>query len=314
VDKRLDQIKEGAGLEESRINEELVEFLKKHSDKFTLVILIAAIAIVGQKWLHQYQVGARNDAWAEYSEAAIIGPQNLVDVARKHDGRPGLRLQALSDAADMYLDFVRLDLKEVVAINAMTQPGAIWSTQYTEADKLNADEREAYLKAADDLYAQVIDEAGADESKRLFVLSGLFGRAAVAEERGEVAVAEDLYERIKAEAGDLFPVLAAQAELRLASVGDLSSVVMPIVEPAVELPAGFNLPGDGTGLDSTGSFLDDMLNQGGITTDLPVAPPADDSPADEPPADAGDEPVEEPGDDTGGDAGGEETGSDGSGA
>ncbi len=314
MDKRLDQIKEGAGLEESRINEELVEFLKKHSDKFTLVILIAAIAIVGQKWLHQYQVNARNEAWAEYSEAAIIGPQNLVDVARKHDGRPGLRLQALIDAADMYLDFVRLDLKEVVAINAMTQPGAIWNTQYTEADKLNADERTAYLDAADGLYEQVIDAAGSDESKRLYVISGLFGRAAVAEEKQELDVARDFYEQAKAQAAELFPVLGAQADLRLASLAELASVVMPIVEPALELPAGLNLPGDGTGPDTTGTFLDDMFNQGGSTAGEPVAPPADDAAADQPPADAGDEPVEDAGADSGADTGGEEPESDGSGA
>ncbi|MFG0251561.1 MAG: hypothetical protein ACF8NJ_01655, partial [Phycisphaerales bacterium JB038] len=183
---------------------------------------------------------------------------------------------------------------------------AMWSMQYTDEDKLGEEERNAYLDAADDLYATLIEEAGSDERKRLYKISGLFGRAAVAEERRDYDGAGGFYEQVKAEAEVLFPIHAAQADLRLASLGELETVVMPIPEPTVELP-DLTLPGEGAGQEDPGAFFDELLNQGEGAGADPSAP-SDEGEAEEPPAETGDEPTGEDVDP------GEETGSDGSGA
>lgn len=262
MDKRLDQIKEGAGLEESRINEELVEFLKRHSDKFTLLILIAAIGIVGQKWWHNYQISAENDAWAEYTAAAELGPQNLVEVANRYDGRVGLRLQALLDAADQYLDFVRLDLTEVAAMDALARPGAIFQNEYGEEERLTDEQRDEYLQAAEDLYSQVVGLAGSDPAKRLYVIQGLFGQAAVAEERREYDAARALYEQVIAQAEGLYPMHVELAQRRMETLDTLDDVVLPIPAPEQPEMPDLNLP---EGLDmQPGAGFEDLLNQPGM--------------------------------------------------
>lgn len=310
MDKRLDQIKEGAGLEESRINEELVEFLKKHSDKFTLIILLVAVGIVGQKWWHSYQINAENDAWADYTTAAELGPQNLIEVANKYDGRVGLRLQALLDAADQYLNFVRLGLAEVAAMDAMNRPEVLWQGETAEQDRLTDEQRAEYLAAADELYARVVELAGADPARRLFVIEGLYGRAAVAEEKREFETSAGFYGEVKAQAEGLYPLHVQLAQQRLETLESLHDVVLPVPAPSQPRLPDLNLPGGGTDDAPPLSVFEEMLNQpGGEEEGPPPLLRRPDEPG-EPPADTT-ESTESGGD---GDGAGDPGGADGSGS
>ncbi len=68
-DDRLDQIKEGAGLEDSRINQEFVDFIRKWS---TPVLLVAALITLGY-FLNNKRIDARaayiNEAFSQLNQS-----------------------------------------------------------------------------------------------------------------------------------------------------------------------------------------------------------------------------------------------------
>ncbi|MCK4871705.1 MAG: hypothetical protein KAS72_03165 [Phycisphaerales bacterium] len=278
MDKRLEQIKEGAGLDESRLNEELIEFLKKHNDKFFLVILIAALGILGHRYWHQYQIGVENDAWAAYEEALVVGrPEALLQVAADHDGRPGLAIQALTDAADLYMQAVGLGLTVQATAAVNQNPGLVYGAmfgqdqenQLTEADELSDEERDGLLTEADDLYARIIEMAGDNAGMRVRALGGWFGRAAVAEARDDPEQATRCYKEIVDGAGE-YVALAGRAERRIGDLDGLSRVPR-LVEPE-PLPETPTLP----------PVPDSTEQPSGDDTEQPADAPAEDGAAEEP--------------------------------
>ena len=239
MDKRLEQIKEGAGLEESRINEELIEFLKKHSDKFTFAILIVAVLIVGNRWLHQYRIKAENRAWDAYSAAAAVGPESLVKVAEDYSSRPGLHIQALLDAADMYMDSIRIGLKVHVAMTVRQNPNLVMGDTLKPEDELTPEESKSLLEEADSLYKQAYEFASGKEGMEQRAVAALFGRAAVAEQKKDWEQARSFYKQVMELAEKDLPGEVEWAQMRLDTLDDLKKVTPPIVveKPAANPPA-----------------------------------------------------------------------------
>ena len=90
---------------------------------------------------------------------------------------------------------------------------------------LTEEERTFYLQKADALYAEVVADDNNTDASTLFAVSGLSGRAAVAESTGNIDTARTFYEAIIVRSGDQYPALAKQAQLRIDTLGALASAI-----------------------------------------------------------------------------------------
>lgn len=192
MDDRQRQIREGAGLAESRLNEEFIEFLQKWS--MPLLVVIAALA-VGYTVFGKVQK-ARNEkvdlAFQELDAAASTAnpnPESLQRIAEEYSGVRAVPIQARLAAADALLKTVRSGIK----------PGAQLNRDATLAspdDALTEKDRDSALSRARDLYQQVYDESATNQAQRPFTISALYGLASVAECRKELDGARAHYEKI----------------------------------------------------------------------------------------------------------------------
>lgn len=231
MDERQQQIRERAGLEESRLNVELVEFLRKWSTPILLVIAAAALAFFGWQKLQQAQINKVNRAFAEFeaaSEVAQPSPDSLKAVAVATRGVKGVPMLARLSAADAYLDAVR---KGVVVGAMLKQDGGVEKPQ----DVLTDEQRAGYLKEAELLYGEVLAEAGTAEPQALYAVGAIFGMAAVSECRGDVDDARRKYE-------------SAETQAQAAGFGPLAEVArkrienLPKIEKPVRMYAAAELP------------------------------------------------------------------------
>ncbi|MEO0512217.1 MAG: hypothetical protein AAF108_04895 [Planctomycetota bacterium] len=229
-DVRQSELKEGAGLDESRLNTEFIEALQKYASPLLFVAAGVVLAFVGWGRLQDMQNDAVNDAYQNYSEVAESANPNPVSlrvIAEEHGGVRSIGIQTRLREADVYLDSVRSGLV----------PGA--SQQFgadpAEEDTLTDEDRAKYLDDAERLYRAVAEEAGTEPGARLHAIGALFGVAAVLEERGDADAAVETYERLAAMADEAgFETSAAIARGRAASVGDVLA--------AGELPSQDDLP------------------------------------------------------------------------
>lgn len=190
-DNRLSQIKEGAGLEESRLNVELIEFLRKWSTPVLLVL--AAVAIGYFLWNKQKEARqARIDeAFAQYNSSTETGtpsPDALRRIAQDYQGVTGVSVLAQLAAADQYLR----------AVQRGVMPGALLN-QLGEAenaeDVLGEEDRERFLAEAETLYKDVHARTVEKPQYALHTLSALYGLAAVAESRGDLDAAKNVLDQ-----------------------------------------------------------------------------------------------------------------------
>lgn len=199
MDDRQSQIKERAGLEESRINTEFLEFIKKWSTPVLLALVVLALGYRGWLWLEDKRLEKVDQAFGEY-EAVLAGgnpnPDSLISLADEYQGVRSIGQMARLRAADIYLR----------AVNTGIRPGAVedpTTGEWAEDDLLGDDEIGGYLDRAGSLYRQVLSSTRSDADRRLFAIGAAFGVAAVAETEGDMAVAREHYELVidLAEAG-----------------------------------------------------------------------------------------------------------------
>src|SRR5438874_2058363 len=103
MDERQSQIRERAGLEESRLNEDFIEFLRKWG---TPALMVLAIVAVGYLGLNKYKK-ARDEkidkAFFDYEQVSGSNnpsPQSLTATAEEHEGVKAVSMLARRDAAD----------------------------------------------------------------------------------------------------------------------------------------------------------------------------------------------------------------------
>ncbi len=228
MDDRQTQIREGAGLEESRLNTEFIDFLKKYSTHALVVIAVIAVGFFGWNKYTEAKENAIASAFSELEAAAEAGkPENLLAVAEDHAGRASIAELGRLYAADLYLNAVRNGLK---LGTTFTPEGQL----EIQSDILDERTTEEYLTKANEIYDAVVNRTSGKADQVQFHVGGLFGLAAVAESRGKFDDAKAQYERVKTVAGEAIPEFAKRAQARIDSLGQLAS--LPKLYRQQELP------------------------------------------------------------------------------
>lgn len=246
MDQRQAQIRERAGLEESRLNEDFIDFLRKYGFLILLVAALAAGLTSGVRWYREYTVRKVTTAFADFEAARAGGdgsPDALSSVAASHQGVRAVSLLARLEAADAYLRAVRRGVKPGTTVSP---EGEVTTTD----DLLTDADRASYLTLAKEGYERVLAESERDSKRAILRYGALFGLAAVAESERNFDRAATVYEQIIAQTnGTAFEAQGKVARVRLERLGELKNAppllpraALPDVAPVAQfegLPAGF---------------------------------------------------------------------------
>ena len=262
MDERQQNIEVGAGLQESRINQELLDWLNKWGSWILTGVLIIVLAYLGYIKYGEYQASRRDKAFASYMEtrgtagaAGVLSgsPDNLITLAEDKAGIGSVSHLARLDAAEIYLGWARLGLK----------PGSISDTnpEPAEEDVLSAEAEAEMYTTSYDLYKRVATDTASDEAHALFRLKALWGMAAASASLGEFDRATAEYESVQAFAGEIgLPDIVQRADNALASIDDWQTPLTIYSED--------DLPPDLRPIDPNDDFparpvLDDAFQGGG---------------------------------------------------
>lgn len=211
-------------LTESRINDDFVYWLKNKGRDYLLVVLLAACAFLGYNYWQRKNIEKTSIAWGELAQATL--PEAFEQLAKDHAEVPRAAMMALMQAGDLRL--------------AVLQSNTVTPKQgETPAVLLDDQSRKITQDAADEDYAKAgeiaVKLAGGDRAKAALVLvPALFGRAAIAESRGDFDASKKFLEDASALAGERWPRFAEIAKSRIDGMLALANPV-PLPKQA-ELP------------------------------------------------------------------------------
>jgi len=231
MDDRQTDIKAGAGLEDSRINKEFIDFLNKWSSPVILVFAVAALVWAGLRWMEQQKIDKINSAFGELQAATMGGnpsPASLNALAETYAGVRAVPEIAKLTTTDLYL----------AAFLRGVQPGSEVSRAtgepVNETDKLDEGQRLAYLDQAGQLAQEVIALSESDDGKALLTMHGLIRAGAVAECKRDFDGAKSYYNRVIA--------LAEKIQMQsLGSFGQSRLDALDLLDPSMVLPSSSDL-------------------------------------------------------------------------
>jgi predicted negative regulator of RcsB-dependent stress response len=264
--KRLNQV-QTQDLTESRINDAFVVWLKKNGMNYLLVVLIAACALLGFNYWQRKNVEKTATAWSDMMNATL--PEALEQVAKDHADVPQVAMMALLSAGD-------LRLRQI-------QSGVVTHAQgTTPAVVLDEAGRKIAQDAADEDYRNAADLAtkaagGSRANAALVVLQSLFGRAAIAESRGDIEASRKFLADAESTAGENWAPIAKLAKARIEG---LVALATPITLPRnADLPtppatAPVTPAATGSGDDLFNSLINEQQKQGEQKPADPAAAPS----------------------------------------
>lgn len=283
MEDRQRQIREGAGLEESRLNTEFIEFLKKFSTPLLFIIALVALGYFGWNKYQTQVEKKRSTAYIELDAAAESrNPTSLVRVADEHPVGAVPHLARIN-AADLHMYSSRTGVPSGVTVESS---GALPA----ESKPLTPEERAEELKKATELYQRVLSDTENSPKLLTFSLTALHGLAACAESRGELDAAKGFYQRVidMANAAGMKP-WADRAESFKASVDELKD--------APKLLADADLPAAAKALQPFSTGLENMSGMTAGGQSFTVGPDGKieiKQPGDQPAAPAGGDPAATP--------------------
>lgn len=226
MDQRQTKIVEGAGLEESRLNTEFIDFLRKWSSPVLFLLAAVAGSYAAWQWWQRSQAQAYDQAYVEFEAALSAGsPDSLLAVAADHAGRGQVALRATLAAADVYLDAARSGVV----------PGG---NAADESDIATPETIGVYLDRARELYGESIALAGGRRDSALHELRARFGLAATLATTGDVAGATRELEALRGAAERAgYPALAEQAQLRIVELERFETLAALPADDEVEASA-----------------------------------------------------------------------------
>ncbi|MEM9066299.1 MAG: hypothetical protein AAGB51_12505 [Planctomycetota bacterium] len=216
MDDRQTQIREGAGLEESRINEDFLRFVGRWGAP---VVVILAVSYAAWSFLKTQQAEAdirRGDAYAEFEAARSVDPPNpdaLLAIAADFEGVAAVSHLARIEAADTLM---REAIQGVRFGAELDQSGA----PFSDEDLIEGETFNTQVTRARDIYERVLSATERDRAQALIAVSAGFGLAAAQESLGDYSGATGAYERVAraAERAEL-TLHVGIANQRIASMG-----------------------------------------------------------------------------------------------
>ena len=192
MDQRQAQIRERAGLEEARLNEEFIDFLRKYGWLLLLLMGLAFGATAARRYYKEYNVKKIDSAFVDLEgtlSSGNVSPNALLAVASDHSDIRAVPDIAKLEAADAYLSAVRRGIKP----GAKVEPdGSVASSD----DLITDADRETFLGSAQSLYQEIYDRNHTNLNRKVMTLGTIFGLAAVAESRRDLDKAKGYYEQI----------------------------------------------------------------------------------------------------------------------
>ncbi len=234
MDDRQSKIQIGAGLQESRLNTDLIQWLEKYSSWILGVLLVVVAAYFG--WSRYTEARAKwiDEAFVAYTAArgemggdgVLLGsPDNLLQAAREHDGMGSVWSLASLDAASIYLGSARRALR----------PGTDLTDPKPE-DFLSPEQTNEMARSADRIFAEVAARHKGNRSKTPLYLRALLGVASTALSLGEIERArEALEEIVQVAEREGFGSQAEEANRRIEQLAALAE--SPRLYSEAELPA-----------------------------------------------------------------------------
>lgn len=218
MEERQTKIEVGKGLEESRLNTEFIDMLRKYS---TPALIVLAVVIGGYAlWTRyaEHRKRSLDTALVELDEAEIgANPKALLAIAQDHAGRGAVPLRARLDAADLHLRAARTGVPSGAKLE-------VDGSLPKDTPALTPAQRESELNEAESLYKAVVSGADSTLGQRLLAWNGLMGLAAVEESRGQYDSAKANYTRVATEAKELgFDVTASVAQHRIDTLDALKN-------------------------------------------------------------------------------------------
>lgn len=203
---------------ESRINEDFVEWLKTSGLTWLVLIMVVLVGyVLLVRWRESRQTH-QSSAWVELTQAGETRlPSGYLNVADEYPNVDSVALLARIEAGRRWLEAVQANRP----LDA--EPGS--SETLSEAD------REHYLSQADAAFAAVLARDDRSWQRALPMIRAWNGRGAVAEARGNLQEASELYLKAADRAEEHFPELAAQSRYRADSA---TAVAEPRQLPTTE--------------------------------------------------------------------------------
>jgi len=235
MDDRQQDIKAGAGLEDSRINKEFIAFLNKWSSPVILVLAVAALVWAGLGKLEQMKLEKIDRAFADLQSATMGGnpsPASLNAIATDYAGIRSVSEIAKLTTTDLY----------IAAFIRGVQPGAqldgLTGKPLNEADTLDDNQRQSFLNQAATLAQEVITTTEADDGKALLTMHGLIRAGAVAECKRDFDGAKAYYTRVIEIAERVqLPALAIFGQGRIDAVDSFDpDIALPHKDSLIALP------------------------------------------------------------------------------
>ncbi len=234
MDDRQRQVQVGAGLQESRLNTDLIRWLEQYSS-WILGVLLAVVAVYfGWTRYEAWQAERLDTAFVAYDGArGQVGPdgvlqgspENLLKIAREHDGAAAVWSLANLDAASIYLGAARRGLR----------PGADLANIKDE-DSLTAAQITEMARQADAIYSQVVARNKNSPRRAPIYFRALLGSASAALSLAETDRArEALTELVAVAQREGYTSQAAEAKTRLERLSSLAAA--PRLYTDAEIPA-----------------------------------------------------------------------------
>ena len=240
MDDRQTQIREGAGLEDSRVNQEFIDFLNKWSTPVLLSLAVAMGAWWGLGQLQRKKIARIDQAFSELASATSGGnpsPASLKTIAAEYEGIRAVSEMALLTTSDLYLNAFLIGIEPGAETNRLT------GLPVNDVDLLDEDRRQVYLEQAGQIAQQVLDLSSGVEGKELIEMQALCRLASVKEGLRDFDGAKSVYDQLVALAtAKLYPSVAQFASQRIENLEILKTITpLPSDDAFAPLPGEENL-------------------------------------------------------------------------
>jgi len=282
MEERQKQIQVGAGLQESRLNTDLIMWLEKYGWPILTGVLVIAVIYFGWMRIQGWREDRVDRAFEQYQAArgtmgadgVLLGsPEGLLRVADEHQGKASVAALARLDAAEIYLGSARRGLRAGADTAA-----------FKEEDILKPEQVEELARQAKGIFQRVADDTAGKSGKEVLHIRSLWGLASTSISLGDAEGAAKALNAVIENANKSgLTEEAAEAKRRLEAlprllvpVTLLSDAALPkppvTVEPEPAPPAGDIIPIERMDGPPPG-FADPALQPSGPPAPAPTLPP-----------------------------------------